>query len=67
MRRMMMCAAAIAIAVASIATVAIAPTPAEAQATCRNSCNDAEQACLKRTGNKGQCGNSAKTCLAKCK
>jgi hypothetical protein len=42
-------------------------TDAKAQATCRNKCNDQEQACLKRTGNKGQCGNKAKTCLAKCK
>jgi hypothetical protein len=42
-------------------------TDAAAQATCRNKCNDEEQACLKRTGNKSQCGNRAKTCLGKCK
>ncbi len=53
-------------------TVATASTtmfsePAAAQATCRNKCNDEEQACLSRTGNKGQCGNRAKECAAKCK
>jgi len=40
---------------------------ASAQATCRQKCNDQEQACLKRTSNKGQCGNQAKSCSAKCK
>lgn len=40
---------------------------AAAQATCRNKCNDQEQACLKRTNNKSQCGRKAKACLAKCK
>ena len=44
------------------------PTDASAQtATCRSKCNDEEQACLKRTGNKGQCGNTANSCMAKCK
>jgi len=38
-----------------------------AQATCRSKCNDDEQACLKRTNNKGQCGDKAKDCLGKCK
>lgn len=38
-----------------------------AQATCRSKCVDEEEACLKRTGNKGQCGNKAKDCLEKCK
>jgi hypothetical protein len=38
-----------------------------AQATCRNKCNAQEQACLKRTNNKGQCGSKAKSCSAKCK
>jgi hypothetical protein len=38
-----------------------------AQATCRQKCTDTEQACLKRTGNKSQCGNAAQACLAKCK
>lgn len=42
-------------------------TPAAAQATCRNKCNEDEQACLKRTNNKSQCGNRAKECAAKCK
>ncbi|MCW5748990.1 MAG: hypothetical protein KIT36_22560 [Alphaproteobacteria bacterium] len=40
---------------------------ANAQATCRAKCTDEEQACLKRTGNKGQCGDKATQCLAKCK
>lgn len=44
-----------------------APSPAEAQATCRNKCNEEEQACLRRTGNKGQCGDRAKSCADKCK
>ena len=34
---------------------------------CRQKCNDEEVACLKRTGNKGQCGDKAKACAAKCK
>ncbi len=42
-------------------------SPAQAQATCRNKCNTEEQACLKRTGNKSQCGSRAQTCAAKCK
>ncbi|KAF0232013.1 MAG: hypothetical protein FD175_208 [Beijerinckiaceae bacterium] len=40
---------------------------ANAQATCRNKCNDEEQACLKRTNNKSQCGGKAQTCASKCK
>jgi hypothetical protein len=40
---------------------------AYAQATCRTKCVSAEQACLKRTSNKGQCGRIAATCIAKCK
>jgi hypothetical protein len=40
---------------------------AAAQATCRTKCTEDEQACLKRTNNKGQCGNTASQCLAKCK
>ena len=39
---------------------------ASAQA-CRQKCNDEEMACLKRTSNKSQCGDRAKTCAAKCK
>lgn len=42
-------------------------TGASAQATCRQKCMDEENACLKRTGNKGQCGERAKACAAKCK
>lgn len=45
----------------------IAAPDACAQATCRSKCTDEEQACLQRTGNKGQCGNRAQDCLAKCK
>ena len=51
------------IAVASVATV----SDVSAQATCRTKCTDTEQACLKRTGNKSQCGSAAQACLAKCK
>lgn len=52
---------------ASVGTVGL-PTDASAQtATCRSKCNDEEQACLKRTGNKSQCGNTANQCMAKCK
>ena len=40
---------------------------ASAQATCRQKCMDEENACLKRTSNKGQCGDRAKTCADKCK
>ena len=42
-------------------------TDAAAQATCRQKCQDEENACLKRTNNKSQCGDKAKTCSAKCK
>jgi hypothetical protein len=34
-----------------------------AQATCRSKCTDEEEACLKRTNNKSQCGTKAKDCL----
>jgi len=47
--------------------VAVTPTDAVAQATCRTKCNEEEQACLQRTGNKGQCGDRAKQCTDKCK
>ncbi len=47
--------------------VSVAPGDAFAQATCRNKCNNQEQACLKRTNNKGQCGSRAQACAAKCK
>ena len=39
---------------------------ASAQA-CRQKCNNEEMACLKRTNNKSQCGDKAKSCAAKCK
>ena len=42
-------------------------TDASAQATCRQKCTDEENACLKRTNNKSQCGDKAKTCSGKCK
>ncbi len=38
-----------------------------AQAACRQKCMDDENACLKRTGNKSQCGSRAQTCATKCK
>jgi hypothetical protein len=38
-----------------------------AQATCRQKCIDEEQACLRRTNNKGQCGERANICVASCK
>jgi len=44
------------------------PVVSEASAqACRQKCNEEEVACLKRTGNKSQCGDRAKTCAAKCK
>ena len=46
---------------------AAVPADVQAQATCRQKCMDEENACLKRTGNKGQCGDRAKQCSAKCK
>ena len=56
----------IAASLVPLAAVATA-TDAAAQATCRQKCMDDENACLKRTGNKGQCGDRAKACAAKCK
>ncbi len=47
--------------------VTVVPTDAAAQATCRTKCNEEEQACLQRTGNKGQCSDRAKQCTDKCK
>ena len=46
---------------------AVAVLPALTVVTCRQKCIDEETACLKRTGNKGQCGARAQQCLAKCK
>lgn len=54
-----------------VATIALASLVAvsdsAAQATCRQKCTETEQACLKRTNNKSQCGSAAQACLAKCK
>lgn len=46
---------------------AVTIADANAQATCRAKCTEEEQACLQRTNNKGQCGERANQCLAKCK
>jgi hypothetical protein len=58
---------AVLIAVAAAAAIVSVGSDASAQATCRQKCTDQEQACLKRTGNKSQCGRTAQACLAKCK
>lgn len=62
----MICALVVAAAL-SPAFMALTTTDAAAQATCRQKCTADEQACLKRTGNKSQCGSRAQQCLAKCK
>ena len=49
------------------AVAVVTASDAAAQATCRNKCNSEEQACLRRTNNKSQCGNRAQACSAKCK
>ena len=54
-------------AVTMLGPLSIGAGDAYAQATCRNKCNNQEQACLKRTNNKGQCGRKAQACAAKCK
>jgi hypothetical protein len=54
-------------AVIAFALLATATSHVAAQATCRQKCMDDENACLKRTGNKGQCGDRAKACHARCK
>ena len=48
-------------------TSAVSAPEACAQASCRQKCMDEENACLKRTGNKSQCGNRAQECARKCK
>jgi hypothetical protein len=59
---------ALLIALALMPTAAITvSSDAAAQATCRNKCNSEEQACLKRTSNKSQCGSRAQACAAKCR
>ncbi len=55
----------IVLALVPAATV-LSVSDAAAQA-CRQKCNTEELACLKRTGNKSQCGDRAKACAAKCK
>lgn len=59
-------AALIAISLSPVLT-AISATDASAQPACRAKCTDEEAACMKRTNNKSQCGNTAKTCASKCK
>jgi len=56
-----------ALTIGSSLIVPASTTETFAQATCRNKCNDKDQACLKRTNNKGQCGKRAKTCHSKCR
>ena len=58
-------AAIIMFALVPVMTVATT-TDASAQA-CRQKCNDEGIACLKRTNNKSQCGDKAKTCAASCR
>lgn len=62
----MMIVLLIAISLSPVLVLGVA-TDAVAQATCRQKCMDEENACLKRTGNKSQCGERAKACAAKCK
>ena len=57
----------LAIFIASTTLPAFTASDAAAQATCRQKCMDEENACLKRTNNKSQCGSRAQTCTSKCK
>ena len=57
----------LAILIACATVPAFTALDAAAQATCRQKCMDEENACLKRTGNKPQCGSRAQTCASKCK
>ena len=52
---------------ALVPVVSVSTASNAAAQACRQKCNDEEVACLKRTGNKGQCGERAKACAAKCK
>jgi hypothetical protein len=54
-------------ALTAFAALGVSSGEAFAQATCRAKCYNQEQACLKRTYNKGQCGSKARACTAKCK
>ena len=56
-----------AVLIAVVLMPAVTVSDAAAQATCRQKCMDEENACLKRTNNKGQCGDRARTCAGKCK
>ena len=55
------------LAVALSASLVPSSVWAQSGAQCRAKCTEEEQACLKRTGNKSQCGNTATQCLGKCK
>jgi hypothetical protein len=52
---------------AMVPIVSLSTASDAAAQACRQKCNDEEVACLKRTNNKSQCGERAKTCAAKCK
>jgi hypothetical protein len=51
---------------AAVAATTLA-TPSVYAASCTAKCADEEDACIKRTNNKGQCGSKAKQCTDKCK
>ena len=55
------------IALTATLAITLIPTQAQAQATCRQKCMDEENACLKRTGNKSQCGDGGQSCSTKCR
>lgn len=55
----------IVLAAAVMATTLTLPTVQAASCTAK--CADEEDACLKRTNNKSQCGSKAKQCTDKCK
>ena len=52
--------------VVSFAGIAYSPL-ASANQSCTAKCAEEEAACIKRTNNKGQCGDKAKQCTSKCK
>ena len=56
-----------AIAANLLGLLVVGVEPAHAQAICRTKCIGDEQACIKRTNNKGHCGGLASACIAKCK
>ena len=59
-------AVAAAFLVAAFASISYSP-PASAAQSCTAKCAEEEAACIKRTNNKGQCGDKAKQCTSKCK